>query len=184
MNNLDSGFNGPYDSLDIAAPIATIDFGSLRIPPDSRFALRVDVEEGTDRIVALTIDIEGSSLQLQAFAAPKTEPIWQEVAKDLADSLAAQGVQAEISVGPFGAEVLTSGLAGEDRPLRFIGFDGPRWFLRGTVSGLALSDPESKILVENVFRSIVVHRGEEPVPPRSLLEIVMPAGAIAPGLRP
>jgi hypothetical protein len=183
MNANETLFQGPYDSLDLAAPINVIDFGSLQIPPDSRYALRVDVEEGTDRIIALTIDIEGTSLQLQAFAAPKTETIWHEVANDLIESLRAQGVQAESAIGPFGSEVLTHGVPGDDRPLRFIGFDGPRWFLRGTISGKALGDRDAALVIENVFRSIVVNRGADPVPPRSLLEISMPAGAIAPGLR-
>jgi len=177
-------YTGPYDSSDSSSPADVIDFGSLHIPPDSRFGLRVDVEEGTDRIVGLTIDVEGSSLQLQAFAAPKSEPIWHDVAKDLADSLLAQGVEARTQIGIFGAEVLTSGVLGEHKPLRFIGFDGPRWFLRGTVSGPALTEPESTLLIENVFRSIVVHRGDDPVPPRALLAITMPPGAIAAGLRP
>jgi hypothetical protein len=177
-------YSGPYDSSDAASPADAIDFGSLLIPPDSRFGLRVDVEAGTDRIVGLTIDVEGSSLQIQAFAAPKSEPIWHAVAKDLADSLKAQGVEAQIEIGPFGAEVLTNGVLGEDKPMRFVGFDGPRWFLRGTISGLALTEPDAKFLVENVFKSIVVHRGDHPVPPRALLEISMPPGAIAPGLRP
>ena len=61
------------------------------------------------------------------------------------------------------------------RIARFIGVDGPRWFLRGVVGGAAATDVEAAAQIEDLFRSIVVVRGTTPMPPRDLIPLRMPA---------
>jgi hypothetical protein len=69
---------------------------------------------------------------------------------------------------------------GSPRPARFIGVDGPRWFLRGVIAGAGATDPAAAAQIEDVFRSIVVVRGTTPMPPRDLIPLRMPAtGATA-----
>ena len=63
----------------------------------------------------------------------------------------------------------------ELRLARFIGIDGPRWFLRGVIGGAGASDPDEAAKVEDLFRSIVVVRGGSPMPPRDLIPLKMPA---------
>jgi hypothetical protein len=63
------------------------------------------------------------------------------------------------------------------QPVRFIGVDGPRWFLRGVLSGAALEESEQAAIMEQVFQQIVVVRGDAPMPPRELLELTLPAEA-------
>ena len=65
------------------------------------------------------------------------------------------------------------------RPIRFVGVDGPRWFLRGLLAGAAAVDPAAAAPLEAVFRETVVVRGDHPVPPRELLELRLPAEAAA-----
>ena len=48
-----------------------MDLGALLIAPRDGLQLRLEVEEASQRVVAVTMDLEGSSLQLQAFAAPR-----------------------------------------------------------------------------------------------------------------
>jgi hypothetical protein len=67
------------------------------------------------------------------------------------------------------------GQAGQMRLARFIGVDGPRWFLRGVIAGEAAADPTAAAKVEDLFRSIVVVRGNTPMPPRDLIPLRMPA---------
>jgi hypothetical protein len=66
------------------------------------------------------------------------------------------------------------GAAGK-RLARFVGVDGPRWFLRGVIGGAATSDVDAAAKVEDLFRSIVVVRGGSPMPPRDLIPLKMPA---------
>ena len=53
--------------------------------------------------------------------------------------------------------------------------DGPRWLLRGTISGTAAMGDGLAAPLEEVFADVVVVRGDHPAPPRDLLEIQLPA---------
>src|SRR6202020_89479 len=63
------------------------------------------------------------------------------------------------------------------RLVRFVGVDGPRWFLRGLFTGPAADGGEAAGLLEEIFRDVVVVRGEHPVPPRDILELRLPPEA-------
>jgi hypothetical protein len=177
--------DGPIDSEQVEINESYIDFGSILVPksiPD--MTVRVEVEESSSRLVAVSLEIENSLLQISAFSAPKSTPIWHEVADQLLESLKTQGAEACISECPFGVSILAT-MHSDDadqptRQLKFFGADGPRWFLRGILSGQALTDPATGVVLDNVFRQLVVNRGLEALPPRELLPLVMPAGNVAP----
>ena len=63
------------------------------------------------------------------------------------------------------------------RLVRFVGIDGPRWFVRGLFTGAAADGGEQAGLLEDVLRNVVVVRGEHPVPPRDILELRLPPEA-------
>jgi Protein of unknown function (DUF3710) len=63
--------------------------------------------------------------------------------------------------------------------LRFVGFDGPRWFLRGVFSGPAATDAAQAQVLETVLTSIVVVRGIDPMAPRDPLQLRLPREATA-----
>jgi hypothetical protein len=77
----------------------------------------------------------------------------------------------------FGPELLAQiPVAGaQPKAARFIGVDGPRWFLRGVIAGAGATDAAAAAQIEDVFRSIVVVRGTTPMPPRDLIPLRMPA---------
>ena len=60
------------------------------------------------------------------------------------------------------------------------GVDGNRWLLRGSISGESMNDIEVKSFLEDMFKGLVVRRGEIPLPPRELLPLNLPQGAIVP----
>ena len=174
-------YNGPYDVSDIHAPAELVDFGSIAFSPNPVVAVRADIEEGTARIVAISFDYKGSTLQVQAFASPKSETIWPEVSKDLENSLLAQGRDVRQESGPFGVELITElEFQGNIRAIRMFGVDGNRWLLRGSISGESMNDIEVKSFLEDMFKGLVVRRGEIPLPPRELLPLNLPQGAIVP----
>jgi len=188
MNDLFSGYldrtkNGPLDVTELRELRPLHDFGSIRVPNRSDLAIRLEVEETTGAVIAVSIDVAGSNVQLQAFAAPRHEGLWNEIRASLLDSIKAQGGKVIERIGSFGAELIAevatsdeSGKAIAARHLKFVGVDGPRWFLRIVVSGAALTDPAASGAVDDVIRGLVVNRGDTPMPPRELLPLALPAG--------
>jgi hypothetical protein len=61
------------------------------------------------------------------------------------------------------------------QPVRFIGIDGARWFLRGVVTGPGATDPALAGAVETVFAGVAVERGVHAAAPRDLLPLTLPA---------
>ena len=178
--------NGPLDESEANAVRPYVDLGGVKIVPRPDLQLRLEVEEGSKRVVAVGLDFAGSSLQVQPFAAPRTSGLWNEIRAQIVDQIHKQGGTTTVSDGPFGPEVLaeipvtTAGQTGT-RLARFVGVDGPRWFLRGVIAGEGAVEPAAAAQIEDLFRSIVVVRGNTPMPPRDLIPLHMPAATPAGG---
>ena len=155
-----------------------VDLGGVKILPRPGLALRLEIEEGSKRVVAVALDFADSTLQLQPFAAPRTSGLWQEIRGTITEQILRQGgevVEAEGSLGPeLHAKIPAPGQPDGVRLARFVGVDGPRWFLRGVISGKAAIDSEAALQVEELFRSVVVVRGSTPMPPRELIPLNVP----------
>lgn len=176
---LDRQSAGPFDITELVQVRPSIDFGAIQLPLRDDVVYKLEVEEATSKIVALTLEYNGSALQLQAFSAPASEGVWHEIRSSLEQSIVAQNGRTEQVVGPLGPELNAQipNVDGGFRLAKFIGVDGPKWFLRGVISGLALGDVLSMSHVIDIFRSVAVVRGSQPMPPKELLELVAPAGA-------
>ncbi|WP_309068589.1 DUF3710 domain-containing protein [Microbacterium sp.] len=171
---------GPLDESEANPVRPYIDLGGIKVLPREGLNLRLEVEEQTKRIVAVGLDYADSTLQVQPFAAPRTTGLWDETRAQIRDQVRQQGGRVEEREGPLGAELLAEVpvVAGQDaqmRLARFVGVDGPRWFLRGVIGGAAASDPAAAEQIEDLFRSIVVVRGGAPMPPRDLIPLKMPS---------
>lgn len=168
---------GPYDETEANSVRPYIDLGGIKILPRDGLNLRLEVEEATQRIVAVSLDYAGSTLQVQAFSAPRSTGLWHEIREQIRGSIISQGGTVADNVGELGAELLTQvGDPNGVRPARFVGVDGPRWFLRGVIAGDG-GDPansEAVDAINDLFRSVVVVRGDTPMPPRDLLALKMP----------
>jgi hypothetical protein len=149
--------------------------------PREGLHLRLEVEEETQRVVAVGLDYAGSTLQVQPFAAPRSTGLWHEIRDQISEQVQRQGGRVTARDGVFGPELIAeipvagTGGAAQTRVARFIGVDGPRWFLRGVIAGDGAVNPDAAALVEDLFRSIVVVRGSAPMPPRDLIPLKMPA---------
>ena len=179
---------GPFDESEANPVRPYVDLGGVKVLPREGLHLRLEVEEGTKRVVAIGLDYANSTLQVQPFAAPRTSGLWHEIRAQIADQIGRQGGTTTVREGTFGPELLAqipvaagdAQQGGQMRLARFIGVDGPRWFLRGVIAGEAAVDPAAAAQVEDLFRSIVVVRGSTPMPPRDLIPLRMPAsGATA-----
>ena len=180
--------DGPWDISELDEPRSgRLDLGALLVPAAEGAQVRVDVDKASGRVVAAAIVLGESALQLQAFAAPRSEGVWTEIRAEILEGITAQQGAGEEVEGPFGTELrarvpvaLPEGKAGF-QPLRFLGVDGPRWFLRGVMSGRAALDPGTAGDLESLFRQVVVIRGSEARPPREPLVLTLPSGAAPSG---
>jgi len=177
---------GPLDDSEANPVRPYVDLGGVKILPREGLHLRLEVEEESQRVVAVGLDYANSTLQVQPFAAPRSTGLWNEIRGQIAEQVQRQGGRVSERDGVFGPELVAEipvappqGAPGETRVARFVGVDGPRWFLRGVIAGDAAVKPEAAALVEDLFRSIVVVRGNTPMPPRDLIPLRMPSAPAA-----
>ncbi|HAK72306.1 DUF3710 domain-containing protein [uncultured Bifidobacterium sp.] len=167
---------GPWDVNDENVPDYDeyLDMGSYYLPFLQGIELRVKANRATQQVLGTTITYGSSSVEIEAFAAPKTLGLWDDVRADLIDANRA----AKETEGVFGTElelpVVVKG--GRKVTTRIVGIDGPRWMLRGIFSGKAATDPDSDETkaLNRFFADIVVERGEEPLAPRDLIPMHPP----------
>jgi len=134
--------SGPWDATSGFPEGDRMDFGSLLVPVRDGFDIQVNLDEEAGIWIAV---VHGdSALQLQAFAAPKRSGIWDDVREEIIGEVQKSGGTSQEQEGPFGTELLARlsqpaepGGRPVPQSLRFMGADGPRWFLRGLITGPA-----------------------------------------------
>lgn len=167
---------GPWDVSEIDDATDRIDLGSLLIRGVPGLSMQVQVDEKTQRVTMITLVLEDAAVQVQAFAAPRSGGLWQDVRPQIAASVTSSGGLVEEAEGAFGTELRAQvpGPNGSLQPARFVGVDGPRWFLRGLFLGSAAT-AQGHAGLTAVFSDIAVSRGEEAKPSGEPLPLVLPA---------
>jgi len=175
---------GPWDAEEPFPALERVDLGSLQVPigPEHEIQLVMAEQHGA----WVTIRYRESEVQIQAFAAARRGALWDDVRAEIAAEVTTAGGRSQETEGSFGIELMAQvpaepgqGAAelGGMRLVRFVGVDGPRWFVRGLFSGPAADGGDQADLLEEVLRDVVVVRGEHPVPPREILELRLPPEA-------
>jgi hypothetical protein len=164
---------GPYDVTQ-APPGPRLDLGSLQIPAVDGVDIRV--QASPEGVIQQVILVHGdSALQLGAFAAPRSEGIWDEVREEIRRSFSTEGVGTEETDGNYGVELRARVPAeGGLTDLRFVGIDGPRWMVRAVYQGRAASDSAAAGPLAECLRGLVVDRGQEAKPVREPLPLRLP----------
>jgi hypothetical protein len=172
---------GPWDAGEPFPQLERVDLGSLQVPFSQDYEIQLVMAEQHGAWV--TARRGESELQMQAFASSRSDTLWDDVRAEIIAEVQAAGGGGIESDGPFGI-ALTAQVPAEPgqpasgmRTVRFVGVDGPRWFLRGLFSGPAATGDVDADVLEDVFRNVVVSRGDHPVPPRDLLELRLPPDA-------
>ncbi|MGO1539297.1 MAG: DUF3710 domain-containing protein [Leucobacter sp.] len=177
----DRATTGPFDVSEVPAMRPYVDLGGIKVAPREGLQMRLEVDERAQRVVAASLNYAESMLQVQAFSAPKSSGLWNQVRAEIAQQMESQGSEVSTVEGELGPELLvrsqaTAEQGGGTRVVRFIGVDGPRWLLRGVVMGKAALDADAREKVTALFREVVVVRGDQPMPPSELLQLQVPAG--------
>lgn len=171
---------GPKDQSAVAGLEGRLDLGSVWLRGVPGMELRLEVDEPRQKVIAAQLVIGDSQMQVQAFAAPRSSGIWDEIRDEIAQSLATGGGTAEEIEGPLGTElhVRMPTKAANGRtvfaPVRFVGIDGPRWFFRAVLSGRAAIDDHEATQFYGLLDEIVVVRGDVPMAPREVLALQLP----------
>ena len=179
-DNGPADIHGPFDRAEVDGLDGRLDLGALWMTGLAGMELRLEVEQESQSVVGVTAVLGESAVQLQAFAAPRSEGIWDDIRTEIAASITSQGGTADETSGPFGTELQARmpGQAPDGRtvfsPARFVGVDGPRWFLRAVLSGRAAIDEDSASALLEVVRATVVVRGDAAMAPRELLALKLP----------
>lgn len=168
------GTAGPYDADDPDVPLpvedGALDFGSLRVPMPARAQLQVEKGSG-ELLRAVHVLVPSGRVSLSALAAPRSSPLWRELADEIAGSLSGDGARVRSEWGEWGREVQ----AGSNGALsRFIGVDGPRWMLYGVATGPADSAAELSQTLREMIYNTVVTRGPDPLPVKTVLPLRLP----------
>lgn len=174
--------SGPYD-ITQAPPDgpARLDLGVLQLPTPDGVEIRVEADPGTREAYGVVLITGEGQLHLSVFAAPKSAGLWPDVRREIVAALVAGGGSGQETPGRFGVQIVgrsVSEVPGRGRvaqPVRLLGVDGPRWFLRGTISGRAAAEPTAAQRFEEMFAEVVVARGSSPMAPREPLALVLPA---------
>jgi hypothetical protein len=169
---------GPYDLIDAPEDgLERLDLGALRIPVETGLEVRVEVgEEG--QVAGITLANEVGQMQLGLFAAPRSEGIWEGVRTEIKASISSQGGTVQEADGDFGTELVGKLPApGGFTPVRFLGVDGPRWFLRAMLAGAPATEDAPAASFLTAFRNVVVVRGNEPLPVREPVPLQLPRDA-------
>ena len=127
---------GPWDVTEVDGVDTRMDFGSLWIRGVDGLQVQAQMDDATKVVGLITLTLGSGAVQLQVFAAPRTAGLWDDVRSQLASSVTSQGGVIEEGEGEFGIE-LRGRVPGQGglQPVRFVGVDGPRWFLRGLFLG-------------------------------------------------
>jgi hypothetical protein len=177
---------GPWDVSEIVIDEdddSRIDLGGLLLPAAADLEIQMQVDEGTEEVIAVLLAGPDGAAELRAFAAPRHGDIWDDARRSIAAEVAQHGGTATEAEGPFGTELhvvmtveLPDGSSGQ-QPSRVLGIRGPRWLLRVTLFGRPAVQPDEDGDVERALRDVVVVRGNQPMPPGDPLPLTIPAGA-------
>lgn len=176
----DRSEKGPFDISEEYPEYDRLDLGALKVPVVDGMQVRLDTDDDSQRVLAVTLIHDGGGIQLQAFATPRSEGLWNTVRAQLAESVTKQGGESTELHTSLGKELAIevpakteSGRPGK-RAMRFAGIDGPRWFVRAVFSGKAVTDDDVRAELSALFRGVVVDRGAEAMAPRELIALTAP----------
>jgi hypothetical protein len=171
---------GPFDTDEAYSEEPRIDLGSLLLPQREGVDLQLQIEQETGQVVAVLLTAEEGGVELRAFAAPRAGDLWAEALPQLAADAAQRGGATAHREGRWGPELLCQFPVtmpdGEEgvQPSRVVGVNGPRWLLRATFLGAPAVDQSIGDQWDDLLASIVVHRGEGPLPVGEALPLVIP----------
>ncbi|GAA4472316.1 DUF3710 domain-containing protein [Enteractinococcus fodinae] len=181
--------DGPFDITEVDTKDFSkgyMDLGAVKVPLRKNVSYRLEQEQANQKVFAVSAVHENSTLQIQAFAAPRSGGQWDEIRQEMFEqNRNAKGAKVTLEDGEFGKELLIripaklpDGRQGE-RPARFLGIDGPRWMIRAMIMGKAALKKDEAVILYDILKDTVIDRGDRPLPARQMLELTPPENVLA-----
>lgn len=175
--------SGPFDAAEVSDDIERVDLGSLLVAPVEGLELRLQVNEKTEEVGAAMLAAEDGAMELQAYAAPSSGGLWDDVRPQIAADVERRGGQTQEVEGRFGTELhcrvpaqLPDGSEGV-QPSRIIGVERNRWLLRATLLGRPAMEPEAAQIWEHALELVAVRRETGAMPVGKQLTLTLPPEA-------
>lgn len=170
---------GPWDGADVPDDgVERLDLGGLRVPTLPGVEVRMDADP-TGGVSSVMLVAGQSAVQINAFAAPRSGGIWDDVRAEILEGIVGEGGTGVDVPGDLGVELQANVRTEEgEQPMRFLGVDGPRWLLRAVFSGGAGADPAVDPVLADSVRGTVVVRGDSPMPVRDPLPLQLPEAIV------
>lgn len=176
--------DGPFDLSEVETRDFSkgyMDLGTIKVPMRKKVSYRLEQEQAKQKVFAVSAVHENSTLQIQAFAAPRSGGQWDDIRSEMYEqNKSAKGAKVTIEAGEFGDELLIrlpaklpDGRKGE-RIARFLGIDGPRWMIRAMIMGKAAMNQDEATILYDILKHTVIDRGDQPLPARQMLELTPP----------
>jgi hypothetical protein len=169
---------GPWDEseIDFNDSVDRVNLGGLLVASMPGVDVQVQVDQATGNVVQLTFAGFDGAVQVLPYAAPKSGGYWETVRGSIISGINSAGGLVEVVEGPFGPELhaQVTDESGHQAPARFVGIDGPRWFLRAVFLGAAARPSNAAAALENVVRAVVVVRGREAMAAGSAITMRLP----------
>nr|WP_277605996.1 DUF3710 domain-containing protein [Glycomyces sp. L485] len=166
---------GPFDVADAPEDeVRRIDLGALRLPVPKGvgFQAQTDAKGNISQVVLTT---GSSALQLLVRAAPRTDGIWEEMRDELTGQVTGQGGKVDVVEGRWGTELVAQVTTKKGtNSVRFVGIDGPRWFVQATFQGTRALEEDAAPELDEALRNVVVDRGSAAMPVREPLPLKLP----------
>lgn len=142
-------------------------------------ALVIGVPQGRDLNVALDpngqpefhVVTQVSRVIPRAFAAPRSAGQWRTMVTDMREQLEQQGAEVSVVDGPWGRELVAE-MPGA--VFRAIGMDGDRWTAEVRIMATPELADQAAEEGREVFRHLMINRGEGPMPAREQLALTIP----------
>ncbi len=168
--------NGPWDESEVTwDETERLDLGSLLITAIAGVDVQVQVDENTGSVALVTLATPDSGVQLQVFAAPKSGGLWDEARPQIIASINESQGLVEQQIGAFGPEIWAQVPVDQGmQTVRFVGIEGPRWFLRAVFLGQAARPSDAAVFMENAVRGLVIVRGNDALPVGTPLPLSLP----------
>ncbi|OAH59787.1 hypothetical protein AYJ66_14290 [Dietzia cinnamea] len=168
---------GPHDRSsvpDVRAYYTALGYGHIDLG-----SLVIGVPQGRDLNVALDpagqpefhVVTQVSRVIPRAFAAPKSAGQWRTMVAGMREQLEQQGADVSVVDGPWGRE-LVAVLPGA--VFRAIGVDGNRWTAEVRVMATPELADQAAEEGREVFRHLLINRGDGPMPVREQLPLTIP----------